>query len=133
MWWNKLAVAKGCRSGEGIFMAIERATNAQIIANCESAIERIRSHHLRAWEGSGGNIFFISDEYPAVWMEHTFDSLVWASLSGETEVAVNETLLFINKQREDGHFPFVVGDGHLGFGQLQECVSFAALCDGKGI
>lgn len=110
-------------------MAIEKATDARINEKCRNAIERIRAHHLRAWEGSGGNIFFISDEYPAVWMEHTFDSLVWARLSGETEVAVNETMLFINNQREDGHFPFVVGDGHLGFSQLQECVSFASLCD----
>lgn len=92
-------------------------------------MQRIRDHHLRQWEGSGGNIFFISDEYPAVWMEHTYDSLVWAMLTGEREVAVNETMLFINKQREDGHFPFVVGDNKVGYNQLQECVSFASLCD----
>lgn len=110
-------------------MSIKKATDKEIIEKCKIALERIRTYHLREWEGTGGNVFFISDEYPAVWMEHAFDSLVWASLSGEAEVAVNETMLFINNQREDGHFPFVVGDGHLGFGQLQECVSFASLCD----
>ena len=109
-------------------MSIKRATDEQIIENCRHIIDRIRNHHLREWEGSG-KVFYISDTYPAVWMEHTFDSLVWAMLSGETYIAVNETMLFINKQREDGHFPFVVGDGAAGFGQLQECVSFASLCD----
>lgn len=110
-------------------MAIQRATDEQIINKCKHILERIRTHHLREWEGTGGNVFFISDTYPAVWMEHTFDSLVWAMLSGETEVAVNETMLFINNQREDGHFPFVVGAQKLGFSQLQECVSFASLCN----
>lgn len=110
-------------------MAIVRATDEQIIEKCKKAIDRIRSYHLREWDGSGGKIFFISDTYPAVWMEHTFDSLVWAELSGDSCVAVNETMLFINGQRDDGHFPFVVGDGNKRYSQLQECVSFASLCN----
>lgn len=110
-------------------MAIKRATDAEIGAKCRHILERIRSYHLREWEGTGGPVFFISDEYPAVWMEHTFDSLVWAMLTGETDVAVNETMLFINNQREDGHFPFCVGKNGLGWTQLQECVSFASLCN----
>ena len=81
-------------------MSIKRATNEQINEKCRHIIDRIRNHHLREWEESG-KVFYISDTYPAVWMEHTYDSLIWAMLSGENEIAVNETMLFINKQRED--------------------------------
>ena len=109
-------------------MTVKRATNEQIIENCRHILTRIRSHHLREWDGSG-KVFYISDTYPAVWMEYTYDSLVWAMLTGENEIAVNETMLFINKQRDDGHLPFVVGADSAGYSQLQECVSFAALCN----
>jgi len=41
-------------------------------------LDRIYAHHLRLWGGSKGNVFFISDTYPGVWMEHLYDGVAWA-------------------------------------------------------
>ena len=39
-------------------------------------LDRIYDHHLRLWGGSEGNVFFISDTYPGLWLEHTFDGKI---------------------------------------------------------
>ena len=64
--------------------------NQQAIQQCCCRIlERIRAVHLRNIANSDGPVFYISDTYPGVWMEHVYDSIVWADLSGENEVAKN--------------------------------------------
>lgn len=92
-------------------------------------LDRIYQYHLRPWNGSEGNIFFISDTYPGVWLEHTFDSIVWADYeSSQHEVSRNQVRLFLSWQKEDGQLPCYVWKNEVGFGWTQECVSFGSLC-----
>ena len=101
---------------------------SRIEANCRQVVRRIREKHLRRINDSQGDVFYISDTYPGVWLEHTYDPLVWAALSGETAPAVNQTALFLSHQKEDGQLPYFVGQNKIGYSQLQECVSCARLC-----
>lgn len=100
----------------------------RIEANCREIVRRIRGKHLRTVNDSRGDVFYISDTYPGVWLEHTYDPLVWAALSGDTAPAVNQTSLFFAHQKEDGQLPCFVWQSQIGYSQLQECVSFAQLC-----
>ena len=92
-------------------------------------LDRIHSHHLRPWGGLEGNIFFISDQYPGVWLEHTFDGITWADYCPEQhEVSRNQVRLFLKWQKPDGQLPCYVWASKVGYGQTQECVSFGSLC-----
>lgn len=119
------------------------ANRRQILEKAELARKRIADFHLRVIANSPGDVFLISTAYPGVWMEHAFDALCYASLSPEdpkaVRVAENQMLLFIRNQKPDGHLPAYVLDPELlkqkpaygrplGYGQIQECVSFASLC-----
>ena len=118
------------------------ATNQQIQEKTALAKERIRSVHLRPIANSGGNVFLISTAYPGVWMEHAYDALCYAQLGidgNASQVAQNQLMLFIKNRKPDGHLPYRVLDMSiagpqwqkttpLGFGQIQECVSFGRLC-----
>ncbi|MDO4739510.1 MAG: hypothetical protein Q4A66_02480 [Eubacteriales bacterium] len=99
----------------------------QIVQHCEQALRRLREVHLRAIADSRGPVVYISDAYPGVWLEHVYDGLVWASLTGEWDVAKAYIRLFLDHQREDGRLPCYVWQEKTGYGQLQECVSFASL------
>ena len=102
---------------------------ALIAEKKEAVLDRIRTHHLRRFESSRGDIFFISDTYPGVWIEHTYDGIAWAEYdASQREIAKNQILLFIDNQRPDGHLPFAVTLKKIGFSQTQECVSFGSLC-----
>lgn len=95
---------------------------------CYDILERTRSVHLRNIANSDGPVFYISDHYPGVWMEHIYDGLVWADLSGENEVAKNYVKLFIDNQKPDGQLPCYIWHTKTGYSQLQECISFGAMC-----
>lgn len=99
-----------------------------ILLTCNKALERMRTHHIKNIANSEGPVVYISDTYPGVWMEHIYDSLVWADLTGENKVAKNYINLFIANQKEDGQLPCYVWYNAVGFSQLQECVSFGRLC-----
>ncbi len=102
--------------------------NQQAIQQCCCRIlERIRAVHLRNIANSDGPVFYISDTYPGVWMEHVYDSIVWADLSGENEIAKNYVKLFIDNQKPDGQLPCYVWHNKTGYSQIQECVSFGTL------
>ena len=116
----------------------------------EQIINRIRQKHLRTVAGHDGRIFLISTAYPGYWLEHLYDSIVWATLFPEDkDVPVSQVRLFLENQREDGKVPYAVLDNELmnsipglskaytgqevcppGFtaryAQLQECVSLAS-------
>lgn len=92
-------------------------------------LDRIRSHHLRLWGGSEGNIFFISDQYPGVWMEHTYDAILWAAYCPEDRrVSRNQVKLFLDNQKPSGQLPCWIWKDKVGYSQIQECVSFGTLC-----
>lgn len=100
---------------------------AEIQSCCDTIMERLRSVHLRHIAGSEAPVVYISDAYPGVWMEHVYDGLVWAKLTGETQVAKAYVKLFLDHQREDGRLPCYIWESKTGYGQLQECVSFTSL------
>lgn len=102
-------------------------------------MERIRSVHIKAFPGHPEPVFLISDAYPGVWLEHVYDAVCWAKLEPSmSRVARAQVRLFLDKQKEDGQLPCFVLDvsnpntanygAPVGYGQIQECVSFAQLC-----
>lgn len=116
-----------------------KASRQQILGQYELVLDRIQNVHIKSFPGYPEPLFLISDAYPGVWLEHVFDGIAWARLCPEMAyVARAEVNLFLDAQREDGQFPCYVLDASnpnsagyhqkIGFGQLQECVSFARLC-----
>lgn len=96
--------------------------------NCKLIYERIREKHLKKIYDSDGPVFYISDTYAGVWLEHCLDAVVWSELCGNSEVAENQLGLFMKHQTSDGQLPFMISDGGARFSHLQECVSFGSLC-----
>lgn len=104
----------------------------------DAALSRIESVHIKSFPGQAGPVFLISTAYPGVWMEHVYDAIMYANLSpAGGEVARNQTLLFLRNQKPSGRMPFNVIDSSVaagrygsavGYSQIQECVSFGALC-----
>ena len=98
-------------------------------------IDHIETKNICCFSGREKPLFLISEEYPGVWMEHIYDGVFYARLNpARAELAKNTILSFIELQKEDGHLPMAIFDparlnGHTaGYGQIQECVSFASLC-----
>ena len=69
----------------------------------EQILERIREKHIRKNPCYDGRLFLISTSYPGYWLEHLYDSIVWAKLFPEDrDVAISQMNLFLDNQREDG-------------------------------
>ena len=45
-----------------------------------AAYERIKNVHIACFKDMEDPLFLISNEYPGLWMEHTYDSVLLASL-----------------------------------------------------
>lgn len=104
---------------------------------CRQIKSRIDGYHIRKFEGHEKELFLISDNYPGIWLEHVYDSLVFAMLDERGKALCENVIeLFIKGQKEDGQFPCYVLDKSkwrhdislVGYSQIQECVSFATLC-----
>lgn len=92
-------------------------------------LDRIYAHHLRLWGGSKGNVFFISDQYPGVWMEHLYDGVAWADyMPAEREVSKHHIDVFLSKQTPEGQLPCYIWANEIGYGWTQECVSVGSVC-----
>lgn len=93
------------------------------------AIEHVYSHHLRQLGDADGPVFYISDRYAGIWLEHVYDAVSWAAYSGEVNIARNHIGMFFKHQKEDGQLPmaYTFKDGP-GYGQIQENVSVGRLC-----
>lgn len=118
----------------------------------EKILQKIRNDHILTNSGHDGRLFFITAIYPGYWLEHLYDSIVWAKLFPEDrDIAISQMRLFLGNQREDGAIPTYVLDNDfmntipatakaytgsevcppgltLRYRQLQECVSVASLC-----
>ena len=97
------------------------------------AEETLFTQNVRKLPDFDGEVVKISDCYPGIWMEHSYDPLVLATLYREfSKVPENQAEMFFKHQREDGQLPafFHYGTGSLkiGYGQIQECVSFGKIC-----
>lgn len=101
---------------------------------------RIEEQHIGYFQGYNAPLFFISTDYPGLWLEHVYDAVFYAKLSPKPSrlaIAKNTIRLFIEHQTEEGQYPCYFLDPAragcppqeaLGYSQIQECVSFAALC-----
>lgn len=99
---------------------------------------RIDNVHIACFKGMDKPLFLISDNYPGVWLEHLYDSILYSQMYPEkTEIAVNVIKAFLHYQKEDGQMPCYIWDANklnlpkyklVGYGQIQEVVSFARLC-----
>lgn len=107
---------------------IPAATREQVIDACRRVYDRLKNSTIRPIHDSEGPVLFISDTYPGTWLEHTFDPVTWANLTGDTGPAVAHTRMFLRHQTPEGQLPCFFFGGKVGYSQLQENVSFARLC-----
>ncbi len=101
-------------------------------------MDKIKNVHIACFKDMDKPLFLISEQYPGLWMEHTYDSVFFAKMEpAYIEAAESAINLFVDRQKENGQMPFTVMDGNkrpdlppekmVGFGQIQECVSFLTL------
>lgn len=103
---------------------------------CETILDRIRNIHISRFKDMEDPLFLISEAYPGLWMEHTYDSVLLATMDpAYIYLAENAVNLFMDRQTEEGQLPFAVMDGakmggetKICYWQIQECVSFFTLC-----
>ena len=94
----------------------------------KDVIHRIKRHHIKCINNMNKPLILISSAYPGVWLEHVYDSIMYAYLFKDNEIAINTINAFINLQKEDGQYPcFIKANNSIGYSQIQECVSFAWL------
>lgn len=104
---------------------------------CQEIENRLCSVHIGCFRGRKEPLLLISESYPGIWLEHVYDSVFYAQMDrSKLYLAENTIRLFIRYQKEDGQFPCYIWDGArvnlpdeelIGYGQIQECVSYAAL------
>ncbi len=106
---------------------------------CNVIEKRITEEHIGCFAGSDIPLFFISTRYPGIWLEHVYDSILYAKLYPSAlsiQVAKNAISVFIDNQTEEGQYPCYFWDYQkagcspekaLGYSHIQECVSFASL------
>ncbi|MBP3376857.1 MAG: hypothetical protein J6L83_08850, partial [Clostridia bacterium] len=114
---------------------LQEDIKSQVKAIHDEIIEHIETNNICCFSGREKPLFLISETYPGVWMEHIYDSVIYARLDpAKSELPKTTLLTFIELQRDDGHLPFAIFDParlngkSSGYSQIQECVSFAALC-----
>ncbi len=117
----------------------QQVTREQVKVCYDAVLERIRTLHVKTFQGHPTPLFLISNAYPGVWLEHVYDAISYAHFDpAMAPLAQSQVELFLNNQKPDGQLPCFVLDGSnpnvkaygrlIGYGQLQECVSFARLC-----
>lgn len=101
-------------------------------------ISHMKSVNIGCFKGMEKPLFLISDRYPGIWLEHVYDSVMYAKLENDgIELAKNTVDLFMEKQTEEGQLPCYIlnpAKYHIpemnivGYSQIQEVVSFHKLC-----
>ena len=104
---------------------------------CMEIIQRLETEHIKPLMNGTKKLLFISGQYPGVWLEHTYDAVLYAEMNPQkAPIAKNTVELFIENQKEDGQLPYSIkdtsripeGTNSVGYSQIQECVSFGKLC-----
>ena len=107
---------------------------------CGIIEDNIEKKHVGKLNGSEKELFLIGEAYPGVWLEHVYDSVMYAKLFPEKgkEIARNTVEFFIDRQTSHGQlpcyifnrerFPHLAEKDLTGYSQIQECVSFGSLC-----
>ncbi len=106
----------------------------KIRALVREAEEHIENVSVCCFGGMTNPLFLIANAYPGVWLEHLYDSVLYAKMyPGRNDCMVNFIDLWMEKQAADGQLPCYVrqsneGGCDVGYGQIQECVSFGKMC-----
>ena len=75
----------------------------------ERAVRDRLAEHERFFEGIEKPLLMISTGYPGLWLEHVYDSVLYARLDkSKLFLAENAIEAFMNFQTEDGQLPFVL-------------------------
>lgn len=101
-------------------------------------LDRIEEKHIGCFDGMDTPLFLISTQYPGIWLEHLYDSVLYAKMKPERlGIAVNTVNMFLKYQKPDGQLPCYIWNKKffpdktdselIGYGQIQECVSVGAL------
>ena len=78
----------------------------------DAAFDRIKNVHIACFKDMEDPLFLISNEYPGLWMEHTYDSVLLATIDpAYIYLAENAINLFVDRQTDEGQLPFAVMDG----------------------
>ena len=94
----------------------------------KDVIHRLKRHHIKCINNMTQPMLLISSAYPGVWLEHVYDSIMYAYLFKDNKLAITTINNFIDLQTEEGQYPcFIRSNNDIGYSQIQECVSFAAL------
>ena len=94
----------------------------------DQVINKIKNDHIKCINNMDKPLFLISTAYPGVWLEHVYDSIMYAKLFNDNDIAVTTINAFIDLQKEDGQYPYSIkANNTVGYFQIQECVSFAKL------
>ena len=106
---------------------------------CRRIEKQIEEKNVCYFQGRDKKLFLISENYHGVWLEHVFDSVLYAEMYPQKGIIIakNTLDLFLTLQKENGQYPCYVWDGarsklpekkNIGWAQIQECVSFGQLC-----
>ena len=91
------------------------------------AIKKLKEENIKCICNMDKPLLTISNAYPGVWLEHVYDSIMYAKLFNDTSIAKNTINAFIDLSR-NGHIPYAIkNNGDIGYSQIQECVSFTHL------
>lgn len=117
---------------------ITQNEKTKIHSICNTLKERLQEKHIGCFQDSDIPLFLISSEYPGIWLEHVYDSILYAKLyPTQLSLAQNVISVFIDHQTEEGQYPCFYRDASksgyrpdevFGYSQIQECVSFIQLC-----
>ena len=102
---------------------------------CADLRKRLSEVHLRTFKGMTEPLLLISNAYAGVWLEHVYDSVIYATLEKDAVSLAETTVrLFIDNMTPDGQLPCLIRDSdpsdtdRIAYSHIQECVSFASLC-----
>ena len=109
-------------------MKLQKPDSALVSKKVQQAIEKMESDHLIYWRNSIDKVIFISNQYPGLWLEHTYDAVAWANFRPEdTNISKAQVKLFLDNQTQEGQLPCLIWKDLISYGWLQECVSFTAV------
>lgn len=107
---------------------MKKLTTQTLMDMKEKILSRIYEHHLRSFGNSQGNVFYISDTYPGVWLEHAYDGISWANyMPNDHDISANTVRLYFSNQKPSGQLPCYIWSNKIGYSQTQECVSIGSV------
>ena len=69
---------------------------------CREAENRIARRHIACFRGRKEPLFLISDTYPGVWLEHVYDSVLYAEMHPDSIALPVNTIRLLCLERRQG-------------------------------